>query len=96
MNTALDFSQVILGIIWSVYYYFLKVPILGTWEFLHPVILVSGHGVHLLTLHTKNILRKECLSSTFATDPFSTAPVEGAFFMPKFIIQQNFNLMEEI
>jgi len=26
---------------------------------------------------------------------FHPAPVEGAFFMPKFIIKQNFNLMEE-
>ena len=59
------------------------------------VILVSTHYGHLLTLHKKYHYERKCLSSTFATDPFSTAPVEGAFFMPKFIIKQNFNLMEE-
>ena len=43
----------------AVYSNFLQVPKLGTWEFLHQVILVGSHFGNLPTLHIKIFYWKE-------------------------------------
>ena len=86
MNTALDFLSKGLFAPLILYPYSPSVHFEHL-EVFHQVIVVSDKNCHLPTLHIK-FLRKECLSSTFATDPFYHRTRRGCFFMSKFIILQ--------